>query len=114
MILDKNYQQVAEERVSRKYTNCEVLNSYPVAKDGLYAWYEVILVDWAHPSISADERVGWIGDQRGRAERGLTSAGKKARGLRSTGQGSEKLRPSRAAVFRRKVKRQHLKGNTKF
>ena len=31
--LDKNYQLIAEERTSKKYPNCEVLNSYYVAKD---------------------------------------------------------------------------------
>ena len=38
----KSLQQIAEERVADKYPNCEVLNSYWVAKDGKYFWYEVI------------------------------------------------------------------------
>ena len=96
-ILDMNYQQIAETRASKQYTNCEVLNSYKVAEDGLYYWYEIILVDRAHPSIIADDRINWICDKKGRSERGLTSAGRKSRGLRHRGKGAEKLRPSRNA-----------------
>ena len=108
-ILDKNYQQVAEERAGRKFPNCEVLNSYLVAQDGIYAWYEVILVDWSHPSVARDGQIGWIGDQKGRAVRGLTSAGKKARGLRTKGTGTEKMRPSKHGAFVRKVNKQASK-----
>src|SRR3989338_10262203 len=44
-ILRKPYQQIAEERAARKYPNLEVLNSYWVAQDGDYYWFEIILVD---------------------------------------------------------------------
>ena len=103
MVLDKNYQQVAEERVNRKYPNCEVLNSYLVMKDGIYAWYEVILIDRAHPNIKKDPQLRNIAKKRGRTYRGLTSAGRKARGLRRKGKGAEKVRPSRNATFKRKI-----------
>jgi large subunit ribosomal protein L15e len=56
-----------------------VLNSYQVGKDGKYFWYEVILVDRAHPSIKADKRINWICSKRGRSARGLTSAAKKSK-----------------------------------
>ncbi len=98
--LDKNYKTIAEERVSRKYVNCEVLNSYWVASDGRYHWFEVIVVDRAHPVIKKD--MPWITKQRGRAHRGLTSASKKSRGLRVKGKGAEKLRPSRTANLKRR------------
>ena len=101
LTLRKNYQLIAEERASKKYSNCEVLNSYPVAKDGKHAWFEMILVDRAHPSVKADHRTAFISKQRGRAHRGLTSAGKKVRGLRNKGKGAEKARPSRRANDRR-------------
>ena len=102
-ILAKNYQAVAEQRAAMKYPNCEVLNSYLVAKDGKYYWYEVILVDRAHPSIISDSRIAWIASSkhRGRASRGLTAAGKKARGLMRKGIGAEKLRPSLRAHGRK-------------
>ena len=54
MKADLNMQQIAENRVGRKYPNLHVLNSYFVYKDGKHAWYEVILVDPAHPSIKSD------------------------------------------------------------
>lgn len=97
LILRKNYQLIAEERACKKYPNCEVINSYYVAEDGKHKWYEVILADRNHPAVVSDKRIAWIKEQRGRAERGLTSAGKKVRGLRWKGKGAEKARPSRRA-----------------
>lgn len=92
-LLNKNYQQIAEERANEKYKNCEVLNSYFVGEDGIYRWYEVILLDRTNPSIMADPIYSKI-ITKGRAQRGLTSAGKKSRGLRNKGLGAEKVRPS--------------------
>lgn len=91
---NKSRQRMCEERTNRKYTNLEVLNSYWVEEDGRSIWYEVILVDPMHPAVAKDRRTSWIapaadkdGKQhkkhRGRAYRGLTSAGKKGRGLRN-------------------------------
>jgi len=91
-----NIQAMAEQRASRKYKNCEVLNSYYIGEDGKDHYYEVILVDKAAPEIKSDKDINWIADknQKGRAFRGLTSRGKKSRGLRGKGTGSEKARPS--------------------
>jgi len=99
--LRKNYQQIAEERVSRKFPNCEVLNSYLVGQDGPNCWYEVILIDRAQPTIKNDTKLFNLAQKRGRAQRGLTSAGRKSRGLRRKGKGVEKARPSRRANKRR-------------
>jgi len=101
MSLRKNYQLIAEERANKKFINCEVLNSYFVGHDSKHYWYEVILVDRAHPQVLADPRLNWIANQRGRVYRGLTSAGRKVRGLRHKGKGVEKARPSRRAHSRR-------------
>jgi large subunit ribosomal protein L15e len=90
----KSIKRIAEERVARKYPNMEVLNSYWVGRDGKYHYYEVILVDRSHPVIKSDNKINWICDERGRAFRGKTSAGKKGRGLRKRGKGAEKVRPS--------------------
>ncbi len=98
--LKKNYQQIAEERAQSKYKNCEVLNSYRLLEDGKSAWYEVILLDRTHPSVLADTRLAGVARQRGRAQRGLTSAGRKSRGLRKKGLGVEKNRPSLRAKKR--------------
>ena len=96
-VVGKSYQQIAEEKVARKFTNCEILNSYLVAEDGSYKWYEVIAIDRTHPVILNDKNLNWISLQKGRVFRGLTSAGKKSRGLRNKGVGSEKIRPSTKA-----------------
>ncbi len=92
LVLEKSYQWVAEERAARKHPNCEVLNSYYIAKDGNYYWYEIILVD--REQVSKYEGMKWLlkGSNRGRVFRGLTSAGKKSRGLYNKGKGAEKLR----------------------
>jgi len=71
----KSLRLIAEERASRKYPNLEVLNSYWVWEDGRSKWFEVILVD---KTLLPDLR---LGKGRGRAFRGLTSAGRKVRGL---------------------------------
>jgi large subunit ribosomal protein L15e len=99
--LGMSYQWVAEMRASKKYPNCEVLNSYYVGEDGKYYWYEVILIDRAHPQILADDNLANLAKKRGRAERGLTSASRKSRGLRHKGKGAEKIRPSLRAHGRR-------------
>lgn len=81
--LGKSKQQTAEEKSGRKFPNLEVLNSYWVGEDGMHHWFEVILVDTHHPVIRNDPSLKWISSpqHKGRAFRGLTSAGKKSRGL---------------------------------
>jgi len=102
--LRKNYQLIAEERAQRKFVNLAVLNSYWVAEDGDYFWFEVILVDPNHPVIKADPKINWICDpkHRTRVFHGQTSAGRKVRGMRGNkGKGAEKSRPSRRAHSRK-------------
>ena len=96
----KSLRLIAEERAARKFPNMEVLNSYWVGEDGRFKWFEVIIVDRAHPAIKSDKDINWICQKqhRGRAFRGLTSAGKKVRGLRKKGRGAEKARPSKKAA----------------
>jgi large subunit ribosomal protein L15e len=96
LIIKQNYQQVAEQRAGKAFTNCEVLNSYEVGKDGTHYWYEIILVDTSHPVIKADKNIAWITNpaNRNRVTRGLTSAGKRGRGMMHKGKGAEKVRPS--------------------
>ncbi|MBT4352722.1 50S ribosomal protein L15e [archaeon] len=102
-VVGKNYQQICEERANKKHMNCEVLNSYYVAKEGRYIWYEVILVDKSHPVIKSDKKINWITEpqHRGRVFRGITSPARKSRGLRKKGKGAEKARPSLRANKRR-------------
>jgi large subunit ribosomal protein L15e len=103
MNLRKNYQQIAEERAQKKYPNLVLLNSYWVARDGMYFWYEAILVDPNHPVIKADEHINWICEKKNQARvfHGRTSVGRKTRGMGGKGEGYEKARPSRRANLRR-------------
>jgi len=76
--LNMSYQWVAEIRAQKKFVNCEVLNSYFVGKDGKHYWYEIILVDRAHPNIIKDKELNWLCFKKGRTLRGLTSAARKS------------------------------------
>jgi len=80
---EKSIQLIAEERAARKYPNLEVLGSYYVGDDGLYKYYEVILVDTQHPAVVKDKDINWIThpSQKGRVFRGKTLAGRRMRGL---------------------------------
>ena len=101
LVLGMNYQWIAEQRANKKYPNCEVINSYFLAKDGRFYFYEVLMIDRElgkkYPEIMN------LSEQRGRVYRGLTHSGKVARGLAGKGHGYEKMRPSkRANRLRRK------------
>jgi large subunit ribosomal protein L15e len=102
-VLKMNYKWVAEQRAQRKFTNLEVLNSYMLAKEGVYYFYEVILVDPDKSEIKKDKKINWITkkENRKRAIRGLTSAAKKSRGLRKRGPSVPKVRPSLRAHSRK-------------
>ena len=80
--LKMNYKWIAEARVQRKYKNLEVLNSYPIGKDGMNYFYEVILIDPQREEIKSDKKLNWLPSNKKRALRGLTSSAKKSRGLR--------------------------------
>ena len=96
LTLRKSYQVIAQERAAKKFTNLTVLNSYYVAEDGRYLWYEIILVDPNHPVIKSDPKINWVVGKKhhSRAFTGKTSAAKKSRGMRGKGKGFEKARPS--------------------
>lgn len=94
-ILKMSYQWVAEQRAEKRYSNLEVLNSYPIGKDGKHYFFEIIMVDPDKPEIKSDSNINWIckPENRNRASRGLTSAGKKSRGLKTKSR-EMKVRPS--------------------
>lgn len=101
--LKMSYRWVAEIRAARKFKNLEVLNSYWIGQDGIYYFYEIILVDPDAPEIRNDKKINWIANNRKRAERGLTGAARKSRGL-VTNRGKSpnlKVRPSLRAWNRR-------------
>ncbi|CAK5280537.1 unnamed protein product [Mycena citricolor] len=74
----RGLRSTAEERVGRRCGNLRVLNSYWVNQDGVYKYYEVILVDPQHKAIRKDARINWIANpvHKHRESRGLTSIGK--------------------------------------
>ena len=93
--LKMNYKEIAEQKVSRKFSNMEVLNSYQVGKDGMNYFFEVILVDRVAPEIKSDKQLGaFVKAPKRRALRGVSSAGRKARGLRNSSVKAPKVRPS--------------------
>jgi large subunit ribosomal protein L15e len=94
-ILRMSYQWVAEQRLQKRYHNLEVLNSYKLAKDGKYYYFEVIAIDPNMPEIKSDPNFKWLqkSTNRNRALRGLTSAAKKSRGLANKNP-NMKVRPS--------------------
>jgi ribosomal protein L15E len=47
----RGLRSTAEERVGRRCGNLRVLNSYWVNQDGVYKYYEVILVDPNHKAV---------------------------------------------------------------
>jgi len=65
----KSLQRAGEEKVARVFRNLEVVNSYWVGQDGTKKYFEVILAD----------RKLLPGAPKGRAFRGLTSAGRQGR-----------------------------------
>nr|CAD7437617.1 unnamed protein product [Timema bartmani]CAD7452139.1 unnamed protein product [Timema tahoe]CAD7586692.1 unnamed protein product [Timema genevievae] len=79
----RNLQSVAEERVGRRCGGLRVLNSYWVAQDSTYKYFEIILVDPFHKAIRRDPKANWICNSvhKHRELRGKTSAGRKSRGL---------------------------------
>ena len=56
----RNLRSKAEERVGRAIGGLRVLNSYWIAQDGTYKYYEVIMCDPAHNGIRNDPRINWI------------------------------------------------------
>jgi len=103
-------QSVAEERVGRRFGGLRVLNSYWVAQDSSYKYFEVILVDTAHNAIRRDAKINWICNavHKHREMRGLTSAGKSSRGLGKGYRYTQTIGGSRRAAWRRR-NRLHLR-----
>ncbi len=56
----KSRQEMAEERAARKYPNMRILGSYWVGEDGVYKWFEVVMVDPNHPAVLKDPRFKWL------------------------------------------------------
>ena len=99
----RNLRSKAEERVGRACGGLRLLNSYWIAQDSLYKYYECIMVDPMHKCIRSDPRINWLCNpvHKHRELRGNTSAGRQGRGLRTRAHGASKLRPSWRAAWKR-------------
>ncbi|GFG30090.1 hypothetical protein Cfor_09510 [Coptotermes formosanus] len=93
-----------QERVGRRCGGLRVLNSYWVAQDSTYKYYEVILIDPSHKAIRHDPKANWIckSVMKHRELRGLTSAGRKSRGLGKGHRYSQTIGGSRRAAWLRR------------
>ena len=47
----------AIQRAEKKYPNLYPLGAYWVAEDGMYKWFEVIMVDPYHPAVQNDREI---------------------------------------------------------
>ena len=54
---DVSMKEVAENRVLERYPNMKLFGSYFIYKDGMHYWFEVILADPSHPSVSKDKEL---------------------------------------------------------
>ncbi|KAH8035880.1 hypothetical protein HPB51_010632 [Rhipicephalus microplus] len=92
----RNHQSIAEA--------LRVLNSYWVAQDSTFKYYEVILVDPFHKAIRRDPKANWICQavHKHRELRGLTSAGRKSRGLGKGHRYTKTVGGSRRACWKRR------------
>jgi large subunit ribosomal protein L15e len=113
--LSMSYKWIAEQRVSKKFTNLEVLNSYEVGKDGKHYFFEVICVDPTRPEIKNHKETKFLtkGQNKSRPERGLTSAAKKSRGLRDK-HPTSKVRPSKRAGERKRSRNDGVRKKNKL
>ncbi|KAL7714911.1 Ribosomal protein L15 [Entamoeba marina] len=100
----KSLQVIAEERVGKHCGTLRVLNSYFIAQDSTFRYFEVILVDPFHKAIRNDPKMNWIceGKQKRREARGLTTAGKKFRGLAGKGRRYNHARPGKHQNLKRR------------
>jgi large subunit ribosomal protein L15e len=100
----RNLQAIAEGRLGKRLGGLRVLNSYWVAQDSSYKYYEVILVDTFHQAIRNDPKVNWICNavQKHRELRGKTSANRKSRGLGKGHRYTQTIGGSRRAAWLRR------------
>jgi hypothetical protein len=56
----RGLRSTAEERVGRRCGNLRVLNSYWINQDGVYKYYEVILVDPNHKAVGPSAGMGFF------------------------------------------------------
>ncbi len=100
----RSLRALAEERAGRRLPSLRVLNSYWVAQDMTFKFFEVILVDPSHAAIRRDPHINWIvkPTMKHREMRGLTSAGRKSRGIGKGHRFNKTIGGSRRASWKRR------------
>merc|ERR1712026_565965 len=100
----RRIQSVAEERAGKAMGGLRVVNSYWVAQDSTYKYYEVLMVDPQHKVIRRDADMQWITQpvHKHRECKGLTSAGKKSRGVGKGHRFTQTIGGSRHAAWKRR------------
>ncbi len=78
--MSKSLQSIAEDKAERRFSNCEVLNSYYTGETGTTRYYEIILLDRSLTAIKDDKLYRDVIKSKNRSARGLTSSGKRHRG----------------------------------
>jgi large subunit ribosomal protein L15e len=53
---------VVAGRARERYPNMKVLGSYFLMEDGLFRWFEAVLVDTSHPSVKASRELRQLQD----------------------------------------------------
>lgn len=93
-----------QERAGRYCGSLRVLNSYWVAEDSTYKFFEVIMVDPFHNAVRRDPRINWICKpvHKHRELRGLTAAGRKNRGMRKGHLYNKVIGSSRRGCWKRR------------
>ena len=72
-----NTQAMDELKSSQKFENAEAVGSYKVAEDGQWHYFEVVMADRDASTIKSDKKLSYLSkNQKGRAERGKTYAGR--------------------------------------
>lgn len=87
--------------VGKKMSNMRVLNSYYVGEDGVFKYFEVILVDPHHERIRNDPALNWIVGKKHRECRGLTASGKRGRGINKKSKSNKNIGGSRRKCWKR-------------
>lgn len=76
----KSLQSMAEDKAERKFSNCEVMNSYYVGETGKTKYYEIILLEKSTTDVKNDKLYKDVIKNKGRSARALTSSGRRHRG----------------------------------
>merc|ERR1719309_1878881 len=56
----RNLQSLAEERAGRRLGGLRLLNSYWVAQDSTFKYFEMVMLDPMHRNIRRDASANWI------------------------------------------------------